>query len=128
MKQILMVLFLLSGAQATELEDYFGKYQSTTKQNQIAFEFLKGSITGLFVDGVPIKDGVTYDIQGIFEGSLLLRIDFVDSDKRQCVIRALILNDDKKFVVASGIYVAYRLDADNQPKTLRTFAFELKRR
>jgi hypothetical protein len=128
MKQILIVLFLLSGAQAAELEDYFGKYQSTTKQNQIAFEFVKGSVTGLIVDGVPIKDGVTYDIQGIFEGSMLLRIDFVDSNKLQCVIRTLILNDNKRFVVASGFYVAYRLDADNQPKTLRTFTFELKRR
>ena len=128
MKHILVTLILLSGAQANDMEDYFGKYQSATKQNQIAFEFVKGSVTGLIVDGVPIKDGVTYDIQGIFEGSMLLRIDFVDSNKLQCVIRALILNDNKRFVVASGFYVAYRLDADNQPKTLRTFTFELKRR
>jgi hypothetical protein len=127
MKHILLVLFLLSSAQATELEDYFGKYRSTLKQNEIAFAFNKSGVSELIVDGVPIKTGVTYDILGIFEGSLLLRIDYVDSNNRQCVIRALILVEHQRFVVASGFYVAFRLDADNQPKTLRTFAFELKR-
>jgi hypothetical protein len=128
MKNILFVLLFLSVAQATELEEYFGKYQSTPKQNQIAFEFNKSAVTGLVVEGVPVKAGVTYDILGIFEGSLLLRIDYMDSIDRQCVIRALILVENQKFVVASGFHVAFRMDANNQPQTLRTFAFELKRR
>jgi hypothetical protein len=128
MKHMFLVLFLLSVAQATEFETYYGKYQSAGKQNQVSFTFAKSGVTELVVDGVSVKDGVTYDILGVFEGSLLLRIDYVDSRKQQCVIRALILNEKESFVVASGFYVAYRLDADNQPKTLRTFTFELKRR
>ncbi len=128
MKHIFLVLFLLSVAQATELEDYYGKYLSAGKLNQVAFTFAKSGVTELVVDGVSVKDGITYDILGIFEGSLLLRIDYVDSNKQQCVIRALILNEKRTFVVASGFYVAFRLDADNQPKTLRSFTFELKRR
>ena len=128
MKHIYLVLFLFSVARATEFEDYYGKYQSAGKQNQVAFTFAKSGVTELVVDGVPIRDGVTYDILGIFEGTLLLRIDYVDSNQKQCVIRALILNEKRAFVVASGFYIAFRLDADNQPKTLRTFTFELKRR
>ncbi|NTV47503.1 MAG: hypothetical protein HGB11_13515 [Chlorobiales bacterium] len=129
MKHLFLLLFLLSGVQPSEYEDYFGKYQSTNKQNQIAFEFDKMNITGLVIDGVPINDDrVTYNILGIFDGSMLFHIHFVDSNKRECVITTLIHVERHKFVVGSGFFMVYRLDENYKPKTLQTYTFELKRR
>lgn len=127
MTHFLLALFLMGSLQVSEHEAYFGKYQSIAKKNQIAFVFAKSGVSELIVDGILVKDGVTFDMYGIFEGSLVLRIDYRDSGNRQCVIKALIHNERKSFLLASGFHLSYRMDANNEPKDLRTFTFELKR-
>ena len=50
MTHLLLVLFLLGSVQASEYEEYFGKYWSTAKKDQVAFEFAQGNVAGLFTN------------------------------------------------------------------------------
>ena len=119
-------LFLIAlSTYSTNLDEYWGKYQSIDPENGVSFILNRQGVSNLSVNGTVIDPStLTYDYLGIREGMLHFRIEFNDG-KEFSVIRLFILNFNREIVLTIGYYLRYQVDDAGDPTLLKVQALEL---
>jgi hypothetical protein len=125
MKNMLLLFFFISICQATDIENYFGKYEAVFPNKAIQFTFNIHGIDNLIINGKPVKTEIKYDVLGIYESTLFLKIKINGKNGEFGVINILILKD-KEFIIASGFFIWSKVLLNDEYKVQKKFAFSLK--
>jgi len=110
-KIVITVLFsLLSiSVYSTDLEEYFGKYQSVNSKDKMSFILNERGVLNLSIDKIDIDlNSLTYDYLGIYGGTLVFQIKFDDNKKYSNIIQLFIVKIEEEIVIVTGYHIQYK--------------------
>ena len=121
-----MFFFLIAiSVYSTELNEYFGKYQSVNPKNEVSFILNEQGVSNLSINNVVIDyPTLTHDYLGIIGGALVFRIEFNDNSKYSN-IQLFIVNFEREIIVVTGYYMQYQMNNEDDYTLLKTQALEL---
>ena len=116
-------------AYSTDIEDYFGKYQSINSEIKIKFILNEHGILGLSVNEVCIDStSFTYDYLGIFFGTMTCQMDFNDNNMNSYCIQLYIVQIEEEIILVSGYFMQYKYKEGDKIKIIKKqvleFSFE----
>jgi hypothetical protein len=117
---ITIFLFLISiSAYSTQIEDYYGHYQSINSKNKISFIFNSNGVVNFSINKVNI-DTTSFHWYELnrYGSSQIINIEFEDNKGCSYSIMLFLDNFEEDNIWAAGYYVKYKYDEDNDKVTV----------
>jgi len=121
-KIILTIIFLFTisiSAYSTQIEYYFGYYQSIKSKNKISFIFDSNGVVNFSINKINI-DTTSFNWYELarYASSQIINIAFEDNKGYSHDIMLFLDNFEEDNIWAAGYYVKYKYDEDNNKSTV----------
>jgi len=111
---------------STDIEEYFGKYQSINSKHDISFILNEEGVLNLSIDNIDIDStSLTYDYLGIFGSTLAFQIKFNDNEKYSNIIQLFIVNIEGEIAIVTGYYMRYKTNDEYKITIMEKQALEM---
>jgi hypothetical protein len=120
-------LFLISiSVYSTNIEEYFGKYQSINSKHEISFILNEHGVLNLSINNISIDStSLIHDYLGIFGSTLNFQINFDDNEKYSNIIQLFIVKIEEEIIIVTGYYMRYKMNDEGKIIVIEKQALEL---
>ena len=124
---ITIFFYLLSNSvYSTDIEEYFGKYQSINSTYKMSFILNEQGVLNLSIDKINIDlNSLTYDYLGIYGNTLVFQIKFDDDKKYSNIIQLFIVKIEEEIIIVTGYHMRYKLNNEYKITDIKKHLLEL---